>query len=115
MDYKALGKNIKSARKARGLTQEMLAERIDISPVFVSQVEGGVRKPSLETVYNLAKTLNVTTDQLLDNTEKSISNSKREEFDMLLKGRTSEEINMIFDMSKELLNHVNKNKIIKGI
>ena len=51
MDYKLLGKNIKEARKSLKMTQEQLAEQIDVSTVFISQIENGSRKPSLETIY----------------------------------------------------------------
>ena len=37
MDYKLLGKNIKEARKSLKMTQEQLAEQIDVSTVFISQ------------------------------------------------------------------------------
>lgn len=39
MDYKLLGKNIKEARKSLKMTQEQLAEQIDVSTVFISQIE----------------------------------------------------------------------------
>jgi transcriptional regulator with XRE-family HTH domain len=50
----------------RGLTQEKLSELIHISPVFMSQIETANRRPSLETVFNLAKTLNVSMDILVN-------------------------------------------------
>lgn len=43
MDYKLLGKNIKEARKSLKMTQEQLAEQIDVSTVFISQIENGSR------------------------------------------------------------------------
>jgi len=50
MDYILLGRNIAKARTKNGLTQEQLAEKTDVSTVFISQIETSVRKPSLETV-----------------------------------------------------------------
>jgi Predicted transcriptional regulators len=67
MDYIILGLNIRSIRRKNNYTQEKLSEKVGISPVFLSQIENGNRKPSLETVVNIANSLNVTVDELLTN------------------------------------------------
>ena len=73
MDYCSLGINIKTARKKVHMTQEELAEKVDISTVFVSQIENANRKASLETVYKISKALNITIDDLLsDEKQKTI-------------------------------------------
>ena len=67
MDYIILGANIRKIRRIRNLTQEKLSEQVGISPVFLSQIENASRKPSLETVVNIANSLNVTVDELITN------------------------------------------------
>jgi transcriptional regulator with XRE-family HTH domain len=67
MDYKTLGSNIRRIRRMKDLTQEVLAEQAGISTVFLSQIETASGKPSLETVVNIANSLNVTVDTLLSN------------------------------------------------
>ena len=67
MDYKLLGQNIAKARLENYLTQEQLAEKAEVSTVFISQIETAARKPSLETVVNIAHSLNTTIDVLLGN------------------------------------------------
>jgi len=52
----------------KDFTQEVLAEKAGISIVFLSQIENANRKPSLETVVNIANSLNVPVDTLLNNT-----------------------------------------------
>ena len=69
MDYITLGLNIRKIRRIKDYTQEKLSEQVGISPVFLSQIENASRKPSLETVVNIANSLNVTTDDLI--TDKS--------------------------------------------
>lgn len=61
----AIGSRIKSARENMGLTQEELAEKIDLSTQFISTIERGVAGPSLETVINLCKVLKVSSEWLL--------------------------------------------------
>src|SRR3954467_2149500 len=48
------GARVRALRDARGLTQEMIADRIDVSPKYVSQLECGQRSPSWETMVALA-------------------------------------------------------------
>lgn len=54
---KVLGKKIQKRRKAVGLTQEELAERINISRAYVGFIEQGRYAPSLEVIEKIAKAL----------------------------------------------------------
>ena len=65
MDQKAIGRRIKAARERKGLTQEELAEEVDLSPMHVSVIERGVKLPKLETLINIANALDVSADVLL--------------------------------------------------
>lgn len=65
MDQKAIGKRIKSAREKKGMTQEQLAERVNLSPMHISVIERGNKLPRLETLINIANILDVSADILL--------------------------------------------------
>lgn len=65
MNQKAIGRRIKSAREKKKLTQEQLAELVDLSPMHVSVIERGVKLPKLETLINIANILDVSADVLL--------------------------------------------------
>ena len=65
MDYKELGKRIKAARLSAGLTQEQLAERINLSNGHCAHVERGTTKVSLSALVSIANALNTTPDRLL--------------------------------------------------
>ena len=54
IDYNLIGSRIKEARKACGLTQEKLAEKLDVSIGYVSQVERGTTKISLDLLGAIA-------------------------------------------------------------
>ena len=62
--YKELGKNIKKGRKALGLTQEELAEKINMSLNFVGKIEVAFSKPSLDTLIIIANALETTVSKL---------------------------------------------------
>lgn len=65
LDYKAIGKRIKIARIQIDLTQEKLAEYVNLSPSHMSNIETGTTKVSLTTIVNIANALSVSVDDLL--------------------------------------------------
>lgn len=65
MDYYAIGQRIRKIRKAQGLSQEQLAERVQISVTHMSHIETGNTKLSLQVLVDLAMTLGIRTDTLL--------------------------------------------------
>ena len=58
-DRKLLGSGIRKHRKQAGLTQERLAERIDINPVYMGQIERGYRVPTVDVLLRIARALKV--------------------------------------------------------
>ena len=54
VDYKLIGNRIKTERKTRGLTQEVLAEKLGVSIGYVSQVERGITKISLDLLGEIS-------------------------------------------------------------
>lgn len=65
MDKLTMGDRIREVRKRSGLTQEQLAERLDISVEFVGQIERGLKLPSMQVFIKLIEVLNVSADYLL--------------------------------------------------
>lgn len=61
----SLGKNLAIWRNALGMTQEQLANSLDIDPVTISRFERGATLPSLPTLQRMAQALGVTMAQLL--------------------------------------------------
>ncbi len=59
-----LGKKIKRMRLNRGLTQEQLAEAVDISQRTLSGIEIGENFVTAETLDKIIKALNTTTEEL---------------------------------------------------
>lgn len=55
-DYR-LGRKIQKIRKAKGLTQEQLAEKVKVSTTFIGYVETGYRRPNLKMIYKIARAL----------------------------------------------------------
>ena len=79
MNQKAIGRRIKTARENKRLTQEQLAELVDLSPMHVSVIERGVKLPKLETLINIANVLDVSADVLLQDVVNNQTKSIRYE------------------------------------
>lgn len=56
---------IKELRRNRNMSQQDLADRLDVNKVTVSQYERGVRRPNIDVVSALCDIFNVSTDYLL--------------------------------------------------
>ena len=65
IDYKSIVKRIKAARIRLDMTQERLAEQVNLSPSHLSNIETGTTKVSLSTIVKLANALHVSVDGLL--------------------------------------------------
>lgn len=65
MDYYKIGQKIRKYRKAHHLSQEELAEKVEISVTHMSHIETGNTKLSLPVLVALATALEVSTDELL--------------------------------------------------
>jgi transcriptional regulator with XRE-family HTH domain len=61
-----LAKHIKERRRILGISQEKLAERAGLSTNFLARIELGEKTPSLKTLAQLAKTLEVHVSELLE-------------------------------------------------
>ena len=65
MNYVALGQRIKEERHKLNLTQEDLAEDVDLTPAYIGQIERGERKVTLEKLVAIVNRLGVTIDYVL--------------------------------------------------
>ncbi len=61
-----LGLNVQRLRRAKGWSQEELAERAGLHRTYVSGVERGIRNPTITIVEKLAITLGASLDTLAD-------------------------------------------------
>lgn len=57
VDYRLIGARIKEQRRFKGYTQEVLAEALDVSVGYVSQVERGITRISLDLLAAISSVL----------------------------------------------------------
>jgi transcriptional regulator with XRE-family HTH domain len=68
------GIELRKARGAAGLTQQVLAERAEVDPVFVSLLENGHRQPSLAVLLNLERELGLAAGELVQRVALALRN-----------------------------------------
>ncbi len=107
MDYYKIGQRIRKFRKAAGLSQENLAEKIGISTTHLSHIETGNTKLSLPVLVNISETLNVQTDELLYDSPNSIVSIKSEIME-LLNSCSAKDIYILKDIIKATKSSLDK-------
>ncbi|MCD8525848.1 MAG: helix-turn-helix domain-containing protein [Alphaproteobacteria bacterium] len=103
----SLGQRLKKLRKAKGLSQELLAERIDKSVDTISNIERGVFAPRLDTALEIANALEVELFELFQIREMPLKDKEKakildEIFD-LLKDQSDEILQFTLAQTKELV------------
>lgn len=66
----AFGKILREQRLSAGLSQEALALESEVDRTFVSQIERGIRQPTLTTLWRLARALDSAPSALIARTER---------------------------------------------
>ncbi len=83
LDYKMIGDRIRSYRHQKGVTQEKMSEDLYLSVGFISQLERGICKVSLDTLANISEYLNCSISSILDGCSPSDSSFRQTDFNSL--------------------------------
>jgi len=68
---KNFGQVLKALRTEKGLSQEEFALNIDLHRTYISQLERGLKSPSLRTIAKICKELGITLVQFMEHLEQS--------------------------------------------
>lgn len=110
MDYYEIGQRIRKFRKAHNLSQEELAERVEISTTHMSHIETGNTKLSLSVFVDIATVLEVNTDDLLSDTPESKRSTALSDIWNILDHCDSKQVKIISDIVKATKVTLDKNK-----
>lgn len=108
MDYYAIGQRIRKFRKALGLSQETLAEKVNISTTHMSHIETGNTKLSLPVLVALATVLEVRTDDLLYDESPSSRTTSINGIMQILDSSTKQQLQIIEDVLRATQVSLNK-------
>ena len=98
VNYGLIGKRIKEHRQRRNLTQEMLAELIEVSPGYISLVETGRKQASLDTLLSISNVLNITLNELLVGNQIPLKSDYNSEIAELMSGCNQYERRLMFEI-----------------
>lgn len=92
LDCHALGKEIKRSRKAKGWTQEYLAQLVDLTPRSIMYIENRGQHTSLNAFYKLVTLLDISVDEFFYPDKSGGENQRRKHIDRLLNDMDEREL-----------------------
>ena len=99
-DFKAFGKAIKAARKAKGLSRNQLADTLNIAPRYIASIENSRQHPSLQIFYELVTFLDISVDQFFFPVKTPDKTTQRRQLDELLNGVDETDLVIVTDTVK---------------
>lgn len=108
MDYEKIGIRVRLFRQKKGLSQEQLAELVDISVTHMSHIETGNTKLSLPVFVALSNALNIRTDELLHDPIPEHSSVLRE-ITSVIGACTPQQARCIADIVKAVKHSIDEN------
>jgi len=94
-DYsRAFGAHVRSLRRARGITQDVLAQRSGLSPDTIRRIEHGSFSASIDTLRKLCFGFGIAPSTLFESFELGHVDARRELLDLLTLATTTEVVSI---------------------
>ncbi len=100
LDYTIIGERLKKARADKKMTQEMLAEKLDVSIAFLSRIERGNSHVNLKRLSQICEILGVSEGYILNGTSSRSENYLSSEFSDILNNASPEKQKLIYKIAK---------------
>lgn len=103
LNFKAIGSKIKQRRQSLGITQEAIANQLDVNPSHISNIECGRANPSLTALVKIANILHCSVDRFICDeytyhTDTNLENSLDEKIMNKLKYSSDEKKMLVLKM-----------------
>lgn len=98
LDYKAIGRRIAFYRKKANITQGILAEKLDISDGYISQIERGSAKVSLTRLDEISEVLKVDIACLLSDRVINSDSPINSEVQEIINGWSKEYVDLLINL-----------------
>ena len=105
LDYSIIGERLKRARLAKNMTQENLAEQLDVSVAFLSRVERGNSHINLKRLSEICDILGVTEGYILNGSSDSSHFYLSSEFTNTLNKASPEKQKLIYKIAKVIVDN----------
>ena len=100
LDYNIIGERLRKARTDRKITQEKLAEQLDVSIAFLSRIERGSSHINLKRLTEVCDILGVTEGYILNGASSDSQNYLTSEFNHVLSNISPEKQKLIYKIAK---------------
>ena len=101
-DFKAFGQAIKAARKAKGISRNQLADKMNIAPRYIASIENSGQHPSLQIFYELVTLLDVSVDQFFFPKKDIYKSTQRRQIESLLDDISDMGLRIVAATAKEI-------------
>lgn len=106
MNLLQIGKRIKQCRIRQNLTQEDLAEKIDLAPHYIYEIERGSKTMSMFTLYKISNALNISADYILTGNTKEPPNEPNDQLALILENLPDTQRNDIANIISAILPYI---------
>jgi transcriptional regulator with XRE-family HTH domain len=103
IDYQVIGGRIRKAREDKGITQELLAEWIDVSNAYISKIERGKTAVNLDNLDKICAALNISIEFIFSGTNTASDDPLRNEIIEMLEGCSPAQIKLIAQIIKSIV------------
>ena len=102
IDFELIGKRIKNRREYLHITQQEMSDNLSISKFYISKIEHGRVKPTLETLAEIAHYLDENISDLISGVSPLQTEYQVSEYIEVYNKATPEQKNMILDIAKTI-------------
>ena len=100
LNYNIIGERLKKARTDKKITQEKLAEKLDVSIAFLSRIERGSSHVNLKRLTQICEILGVSEGYILNGSSSNSENYLTSEFNNILNNVSPEKQKLIYKIAK---------------
>lgn len=100
LNYNIIGLRLKEARLNKKITQENLAEKMDVSVAYISRIERGSSSVNLKRLSEICSILEVSEGEILNGTSSSSPSYLSEAFNDLIKNCPPEKTDLIYKVAR---------------
>lgn len=115
LDYNAIGLRIREYRLKKRLTQEDIANKMNVSIAFLSRIERGTARINLPRLSEICDILEVSEGEILNGTAPLRSNYLSKEFSRLLKVCPKDKLRILYEIAQVLIDEKPEPGIRKAV
>ena len=109
LDFAIIGQRLKKTRLEKNMTQEKLAEQLDVSVAFLSRIERGLSHINLKRLSQICGILGVSEGYILNGTASTSEQYLISEFNEILSNCPSNKQKLIYKIAKTIIEDDSEN------